>query len=221
MAMMTSAHIQSAVAELERAGAQTIIVLPTTTADHSTLTRQWDYIFGLREQSAYLDVPRVETRARLIWTETPTAHPIMGEIMLDHARELSADPANELVIIMGHGPQSAEDNEKELKTLAGHAAFIAREGGFADVKYANVQDDAPREVRAANVAVIRGWAQAAIDQGQEVIVVTTALTQSNVVGRMKSDVEGLARFNNKGLMLHPRFGDWIDTVIEARLAQAD
>ena len=111
MAMMTSDHIQTAITELEEAGADTIIILPTTTADNSTLLRQWDYIFSLREESAYLDVPRVETNARLVWTETPTAHPIMAEIMLDYARELSKQPANELVIIMGHGPQSIEDRD--------------------------------------------------------------------------------------------------------------
>lgn len=217
MAMMTSDHIRAAVAALEEAGAQTILILPTTTADHSTLTHQWDYIFGLEDESAYLDVPRVESKARLIWSDTPTAHPIMAEIMLDYARELSEQPDNELVIIMGHGPQSAEDNEKELVILARHADYVAREGGFAEVKFANVQDDAPTDVRAANVAIIRGWAQDAIDNGQQVIVVTTALTQSGVVGRMKTDVEGVARFNDKGLMQHPRFGAWVDSVIETRV----
>ena len=220
MAMMSSDHIQSAVSALEEAGAETIIVMPTTTADNSTLIRQWDYIFGLEEKSAYLDVPRVKTGARLIWTDTPTAHPIMGEIMLDYARELSRDPANELVIIMGHGPQSAEDNDKELAILAGHATYLAEEGGFADVKFGNVQDDAPKSVRAANAAMIRGWAQAALDEGRDVVVVTTALTQSGVVARMERDVEGVARFNGRGLMQHPRFGDWIDMQIETRVADA-
>lgn len=221
MAMMTSEHIQAAVTSLEEAGAETILILPTTTADHSTLIHQWDYIFGLEEESAYLDVPRVQTQARLIWTETPTAHPIMAEIMLDYARELSRDPANELVIIMGHGPQSAEDNEKELAILSRHADYIAREGGFMDVKFANVQDDAPTAVRARNAAMIRGWAQDGQDQGRDVVVVTTALTQSGALARMKRDVEGVARFNDKGLMQHPRFGAWIDTVIETRVADAN
>ena len=87
-----------------------------------------------------------------------------------------------------------------------------------DVKFANVQDDAPREMRAENVAIIRGWAQRALDDGHSVIVVTTALTQSNVVYRMQRDVEGVALFHDKGLMQHPRFGAWIDTVIAAKVA---
>jgi len=39
MAMMTSDHIQSAVSALEAAGAETIIVLPTTTADNGLYFR--------------------------------------------------------------------------------------------------------------------------------------------------------------------------------------
>lgn len=222
MAMMTSDHIQSAITALEEAGAETIIVIPTTTADNSTLVQQWDYIFGKTDESAYLDVPRVKSSAQVVWTDTPTADPIVTSIMLAYARELSTDPANELLIIMGHGPQSQADNEKELMILARHAEALKIEGGFNDVKFGNVQDDAPTEVRAANVAAIRGNAQDAVDQGHDVIIVTTSLTNSGVVKRMKSDVEGLAAFNDKGLMEHPLFGSWIDKVVaQAREAGSE
>jgi hypothetical protein len=218
MAMMTSDHIQSALDALTTSGAKTIVVIPTTTADHSTLTRQWDYIFGKRDDSAYLDVPRVETGARLVWTPTPTQHPIVAEIMLDYAKEKSTDPANETVIILGHGPQSEDDNRKELEILARHAAYIEREGGFADVMFGNVQDDAPPEVRAGNVAALRAQAQAAIDNGYRVIAVHTSLTQSGIVKRLNRDISDIADFNDKGLMQHPRFGDWIDEVVSASVA---
>lgn len=213
MAMMSSDHIRSAVAALEGAGAERILVLPVTTADRSTLVRQWDYIFGREAESAYLDVPRVEPTVSVSWADTPTAHPVVGDILLDHALEISEDPANELVIIMGHGPQSAEDNAHELAILEKHASHLEREGGFMDVKFANVQDDAPRAVRSANVEMIRDWARAALEKGRRVLVVHTALTQSGVVGRMRRDVEGVAEFNGKGLMQHPRFGEWIEAAI--------
>ena len=217
MAMMTSDHIQSAVTALEEAGAETIVVLPTTTADNSTLTRQWDYIFGRRDESAYLDVPRVTTSAKLVWTATPTAHPIMGEIMLDYALEKSTEPAEEVVVILGHGPQSAEDNAKELEILARHADFIQDAGGFHDVLFANVQDDAPPSIRAKNVESIRAQAQQAIDAGYRVIAVTTNLVSSGITQRLESDIGDLAAFNEKGLMLHPRFAGWINTVVTGGL----
>jgi hypothetical protein len=218
MAMMTSDHIQSAVGTLEDSGVETIVVIPTTTADHSTLTRQWDYIFGKRDDSAYLDVPRVETNARVVWTPTPTQHPIVAEIMLDYAQEKSTDPANETLIILGHGPQSEEDNAKELEILARHAAWIKEQGGFNDVIFGNVQDDAPPQVRSENVAKLRAQAQRAIDGGDRVIAVHTSLTQSGVVKRLNKDINDLAAFNDKGLMQHPRFADWIDEVVTASVA---
>jgi sirohydrochlorin cobaltochelatase len=217
MAMMTSDHIQSAVSALEQGGAGTIIVIPTTTADHSTLTRQWDYIFSRRDDSAYLDVPRVETSARLVWADTPTANPIVAEIMLDYALELSKNPASETVIILGHGPQSADDNAKELAILERHADYIKQTGGFGNVIFGNVQDDAPPEVRASNVVNLRAAAQQAIDDGHAVIAVHTSLTQSGIVKRLNKDIGDLASFNGKGLMEHPRFADWIDEVVAANL----
>ena len=217
MAMMTSDHIQTAINDLEAAGAETIVVMPTTTADNSTLTRQWDYIFGREEVSAYLDVARVETNARLVFTDTPTAHPIVAEIMLDYALEKSTDPANEAVVILGHGPQSEEDNAKELEILARHAEYIKAQAGFHDVVFGNVQDDTPPDVRAANVVQIRAMVQEHLDMGHKVIAVTTNLVQSGITGRLETDIGDLAEFNNKGLMLHPRFEAWIDEVVEAGL----
>lgn len=215
MAMMDSGHIQRAIDELEAAGARRILVLRTETGEANSLNRQWEFIFGRREDSAYLTVPRVSSKAEIIWGPTPTAHPIMGEIMLDHARALSSDPARELVVIMGHGPENEADNELDLAVMARHAETIRR-GGFAEVRFANVMDDAPPPVRAANVAMIRGWIAAAREQGREVIVVTNVLTQSSVMRRLQRDVDGTgAKFNDTGLMQHPRFADWIASVVDS------
>jgi hypothetical protein len=143
----------------------------------------------------------------------------MGEIMLEHALQLSSDPSNELVIIMGHGPMTPKENEMELAIMAKHAKAIQQGGGFKDVKYWNVQDDLPPDKRAANVAIVRGWIKDARDQGMGVIVVTNALTQSGIMGRLKRDVEGTgAKFNDAGLMQNPRFSDWINAAVEENLS---
>ncbi len=219
MAMMSSDTIASAVQRLEEAGAETIIVMPVTTADNSTLTRQWQYIFGNADEPAYLDTEIVSSKAKLIWTPTPTAHPIVAEIMGDYAKGLSEDPANETLFILGHGPQSKEDNDKELAILAKHAATIKERLGFAEVKYYNVQDDAPPDVRKANVKAIRADVDSEAAKGRRIIAVTTMLTASSVVRRLKEDVGPKADFEGRGLMEHPRFKDWINEQIEIALAQ--
>ncbi len=219
MAMMGSDHIQRAIDGLEAAGAKKILVLRTETGDTNSLQQQWQYIFGRRDDSSYLSVPRVTSNAELIWGPTPTAHPIMGQIMLEHAQQLSVDPTNELVMILGHGPMTPKENQMELAIMATHANVIQEGGGFKDVKYWNVQDDLPPDQRAENVAKIRGWINEAKDQGMDVIVVTNVLTKSGVMGRIERDVEGLdVKFNNTGLMENPRFADWIKAAVKENLS---
>ena len=221
MAMMGGDHIQRAVDGLEAAGAKTILVLRTETGDANSLVYQWEYIFGRRDESAYLSGPRVETDAEVIWGPSPTAHPLMADIMLDHAQQLSTNPANEMVMIMGHGAMTPKENEMDLATLAEHAASIKEKGGFQDVKYWNVQDDLPPEGRAANVQKIRGMIQTAKDQGLDVIVVTNVLTQSGVMGRLKADSDGLgAKFSDRGLMQNPLFSKWIKTALEENIGDS-
>ena len=218
MAMMSADHIQQAIDGLEAAGAKTILVLRTETGDTNSLNYQWQYIFGRRDEAAYLTIPRVTSTAEVIWGPSPTAHPIMGEIMLEHALDLSTDAANELVIIMGHGPMTPKENEMDLAIMATHAKAIQVGGGFNEVKYWNVQDDLPRDKRAVNVARVRGWIKDARDQGMDVIVVTNALTQSGIVDRLKNDVDGTgAKFNDTGLMQNLRFSDWIQAAVEENL----
>ena len=219
MSMMSADHIQNAIDGLEAAGAKKILVLRTETGETNSLNYQWQYIFGRRDESTYLSVPRVTTNAEIIWGPSPTAHPIMGEIMLENARALSSDPANELVIIMGHGPMTPKENEMDLAIMAKHAAAVQEAGGFKDVKYWNVQDDLPADKRAVNVGKVRNWIKDAQAQGMDVIVVTNVLTQSGIMKRLKNDVDGTgAKFNDAGLMQNERFADWIKAAVEENLS---
>ena len=147
------------------------------------------------------------------------AHPIIGEILTDHAMEMSTDPSNELVVIMGHGPSDVPDNDKELAILAEQAERLIA-AGFARVEVANVQDDAPLDMRAANVERIRGWITGAQDAGMDVIVVPTAMTESGLMRKLVKDLaEYAVAFNDSGVMTHPRFPDWIDEVIANATAE--
>jgi len=218
MAMMNGNHIQKAVDGLEAAGAKTILVLRTEMGDVNRLNFHWQYLFGLREEASYLSAPRIQTGAKIIWGPSPTAHPIMGEIMLDYAKALSTEPSNELVVMMGHGAMTQKENDMDLAIMAEHAQIIKAGGGFADVKFWNVQDDLPADQRLANVTKIRGWIADAKEQGRDVIVVTNALTQSLLVSKLQEDVSGLdVKFSDLGLMQSPRFADWISAAVDENL----
>ncbi|TDI63689.1 MAG: hypothetical protein E2O89_05585 [Alphaproteobacteria bacterium] len=209
MAMMTSAHIQSAVDDLVAAGAKTIVVMPTTFTD-SGLSRQWGYIFGQYEEAQWLSVPIVKTDAKILIARKLAGSPEISSIMLDFALEISTDPSNELLIVVSHGPEGEEDNVRELALLEGHAQTMRQDSDFTDIQVITLQDDAPAAIRAANVETFRSWVEAATNEGKRVLIVSNLITTGGVHRKIRRDLAGLEyQFNTKGLMLHPLFQDWI------------
>jgi len=211
MTMMSSAHIQKSVDELEAAGARTIVVLPTEIGDNTSLIRQWDYAFGRTDTSSYLDVERIRSKARIVLARTPTTSPLLTEILVDYVRNISKDPAKETLVLIAHGPEDPNDNSKELANLAVHAA--------GDVQYGTLQDDAPPAIRQQNVDRMRGWIKAATDAGHRVIVVPVLIVSgSGVSGRIERDLAGLDYINvDKGIAEHPLFDRWIRDTVAAAL----
>lgn len=214
MAMMSSDHIQAAVDELTNSGADTVLVMPVTTLKSGGLIGQWRYIFGLRDDAPWMSVARVESDARIVFGPTPTTDPLISEILLDNATQLSRDPAIEVVALIAHGPDNAEANAKELVILEQHAAVIRAGRAFAEVRGFTLQDDAPTAVREANIEKVRNWVQAATDQDRRVIVLTTLPVKGSVHKKIRRDLEGLDYLlSEKGVVENVLFSEWIDAVI--------
>ena len=222
MAMMMSSHIQSSVDDLTDAGAATIVLVPTALTEHNTLTRQWQYVFGMIDESSYLDVPRVKTDARVLMTAHFDAHPLISEILLDHVNEVSSSPETETVIIVGHGPEDIEDNELDLAVQAPHVERLKSQGGFRDVKMINLQDDAYPPIRASNVKKLRRWITSAQRRGDTVIVVVATSASFGVQQHIREDLRGLDYiFADKGYSEHPNYQRWIEVAVDERLAAAE
>ena len=214
MAMMMSEHIQLALDDLEAAGAKEIVVVPVTSSATNELYRQWRYIFGKQEKSEFASVPQVKTKAKIHFIPPPGDNPLVAEIILDGAQELSENPKNELVIIAGHGPSSAEDNAEELKALSKLAKIVKADGGFAAVEGITLQDEAPPEIRAANVAKLRKMVSDATARGQKVIVVTNLISARSIQAKMRSDLKDLEyEFSPKGIAMHPNFMKWMTEAV--------
>jgi sirohydrochlorin ferrochelatase len=218
MAMMMSDHIQVALDDLVAAGAREIVVVPVVSSASNELYRQWLYIFGRQESAEFATVPRVKTSAAVRIIPPPGDNPLIAEILLDHAMEISADPKSEVVIIAGHGPSSAEDNERELKVLAGLARIIQEDGDFASVQGITLQDDSAPEVRAANVKRLRAMIETAQQGGKRVLVVTNLIGARTIQGKLREDLEGLEyKFNSKGIAQHDNFIKWMGEAVRKEL----
>jgi len=219
MSMVMSDHIQLALDDLVAAGVQDIVVIPIVSTEHNTMIRQWQYIFGLRDEPSYATVRQVETETNVIFADPPNDDPLVAEILLDHALEISDNPENEVVIVAAHGPSSAEDNRIELEMLNSLAKIVEEDGGFVAAHAVTLQDDAPPEVRAANVERLRALVEGAAKDGRDVLVVTNLIGARTIQAKLRKDLKGLDyKFNAKGISQHDNFTTWIGEIVRAAAA---
>lgn len=222
MNMMTSAPVQSSVDDLTERGAKKIILVPTVVTSHNTLIRQWEYIFSMRDESEYLDVSLVETGAEVVMAKPFNDHPLITEALLDFTKTKSANPANEVVIIVGHGPEDVEDNIPDLEILQAHVDRIKVAGKFSDVKVINLQDDAYPPIRKSNVKKLRRWVTSAQRADKDVIVTVITTASHGVQEHIREDLRGLDyAFADQGLSEHPNYLKWIESTVEEQLAKAE
>jgi hypothetical protein len=222
MAMMQSAHLQSAVDDLQERGVTRIVLVPNgATTPYNTLTRQWKYIFDIDDEEAtYLEVPKIQSDAEFVMTSHFGDNELITEILYDHAKEVSKDPANEVVIIVGHGPEDTEDNIPDLEILQVHVDRIAAKNEFADVKIINLQDDAIPAIRESNVRKMRRWVKQANKKEQTPVVVALAAASHGMQTHIRQDLRGLDYvFADKGMSEHPKYIEWIASVIEDAIAE--
>lgn len=219
MAMMASDHIQASVDDLTAAGAKTIVVVTGQATESNSLSRQWNYVFGRGDIVSYATVPRLKTDTKMIFVGSYGFNPMIAGIMVDHAREVSKDPANELVLLVTHGPEEPEDNVVELETLQKYADHIKTTVGFSDVKAISLQDDALPALREGNVKRMRRYAEVATRQGKRVLVVAAVTQSLGIQQKLYSDLDGIAfTYNEKGLSGHPKYVDFIAESVRAALA---
>jgi sirohydrochlorin cobaltochelatase len=218
MSMMMSQHIQLGIDDLVAAGATNIVVVPIVSTEYNTMIRQWHYIFGLEEEPAYATVPQIQTNARIAFAEPPGDDPFVAEILVEYASEISTDPKKEVVIIVAHGPSLEADNQLQLELMRNLAEIMQEDGGFSAVYAATLQDDAPPEVRSANVEKLRDMIESATADGKEVLIVTNLMGAYTIQSKLRKDLDGLDyRFNAKGLVQHDRFIEWIGDAVRVEV----
>jgi hypothetical protein len=195
MSMMMSDHIRWGVKDLEAAGVKTIVVVPIVSTKYNTMMRQWQYIFGQYDEASYATVPQVQTSAQILIANPPGDNPLVAEILLDHAMDISEDPANEVVIIAAHGPSFEEDNQA-----------------------ITLQDDAPKSIRDRNVAKLRAMVEGAQADGKQVLVVTNLIGTRTIQAKLREDLKGLDfKFNKNGIAGHSNFMKWMGEAVREQL----
>ena len=220
MAMGNSKHIQEGINHLEEAGAKTIIVVMAFFNENNEVSDQVRYIFGKSDKAMWPPVDRVKSNAKIVFASYIDDNPLLAEILTDEAKKKSIDPKNETVIIVGHGPVNPEYNKKALKVMESLAKEVKASGGFRDVKAWNLQDDAPKEVRSANVKIIRGMIEEVSKNGGTALVVGMLISSRGIQHKIKEDFKGLDyKFYEEGVVTHENFGRWVGEAVTQAISK--
>lgn len=213
-------RFQTVVAELQRAGAQKIIVVPALVSSHSGHYDQIRYLAGQldgldEEMMHHLHMSGIERVTNVPMLVTPAlddASELAG-VLAARAKKIEPSPAGRALFLFGHGPNSAEDYAAWMANLRPVADSVKRATGFASVAIELVRDDAPAAVRGEAVKRAReiiSLQQAATNK--DVIVVPILVSSGDVSQRkLPADLAGMPIvYTGEPLLLDTQLARWVE-----------
>lgn len=218
-------RFQDVVATLELSGVQEIVVVPLLVSSHSGHYEQIRWLAG---DSIVLD-DQMRHHLHMSGIERPTSRipirvapalddaPELARVLADRGRALAAslgvDPSSRALLLVGHGPNSAEDNAAWMKALRSVADSVRGWTGFRDVRVDLVRDDAPAAVRAEAVQHVRELiALQSAMTGADVLVVPVLIATGSISrDKLPADLSGTPhRYLAEPLLPHPALVRWIE-----------
>ncbi|MDH5234584.1 MAG: hypothetical protein OEW77_06460 [Gemmatimonadota bacterium] len=221
----STTRFQDAVARLERAGSSAIVVVPLLVSSHSGHYEQVRWLSGhsselgaeMRHHLAMSGIDRPTTRLPVCLSPALDDAPELAHVLRDRALRLADSlgtrPDGRALLIVGHGPNSAEDNAEWMANLRPVADSVRVWTGFRDVRVDLVRDDAPPAVRAEAVRHVR-----------ELLVLQRAMTDTDVLvvpllvargavsrDKLPRDLAGTPHvYGGATLLPHPAIVRWIE-----------
>lgn len=220
---------QDAVAKLEAAGAERVVVVPLLASSHSSHYEQIRWLTGETEELNDMmmhhlhmgGIHRAHGETPLHLTPALDQSPEIAPILVERALALVDEPSEHALFIVGHGPNSAEDNALWMKNLREVMAVVARETGFRDVKLGLLRDDAPEEVRAEAVRSIRETIGLQKELTGRPVAVVPVLVSRGYLGQVKipRDLDGLdIAYVGEGLLPHMDVARWVERRVRDAVA---
>jgi sirohydrochlorin ferrochelatase len=215
---------QHEVAALRTAGATSIVVVPLFMSSHSEHLDQLRWLIGQRAaldstMMHHLHMGGIERPSDLAGLRLATALDSASELagaLTQRAIQLSDRRAERAVLLLGHGPNGAEDYARWMTALRPVAERVRRDAGYRFASVELVRDDAPPLVRAEAVRRVREivtWLNAAT--GFPVIVVP-ALVATGTVSRetFRRDLAGLpVVYTGDALLPNAGMARWVERVV--------
>jgi sirohydrochlorin ferrochelatase len=152
----------------------------------------------------------VATTLPIRMTAALDRHPLIGAIVADRAKSISAAPENEAVIIVAHGPVPDDDNRRWLDDMAVLAGQTKASAPYASVDYMTVRDDAGPALRDAATSELREKVSSQIAQGRRVLIVLHLMSFGGIEQGVRKRLEGLEyTMTTQALMPDARIVQWV------------
>jgi hypothetical protein len=243
--MAARASIQTAVDKLIARGVTEIVAVPLFVSSWSSVITSTEYLLGLRAQAppalaiyakmnhapaatagaarhgdhdAAADgtIP-IKSSVPVRMTPALNDHPIVSDILSSRAREISRDLAKEALIVVAHGPSEEDDNRRWLADMAALTARIQQATAFASSDYLTLRDDAPKPVRDAATAQLRGIVQRELAAGRRVLIVPLLIAFGGIERGLRERLDGLPyTMATSALVPDDRLAAWVLAMSEKR-----
>jgi sirohydrochlorin ferrochelatase len=237
--MASRPAIQTAVDKLVERRVSRIVAVPLFISSHSSVVTSTAYLLGIRQEmpadlkifarmnhaahgggtgheqhgaadSAVDNTKPVNSPVPIHMTDALNHHRLVGEILIDRAREISTTPQQEAVIIVAHGPVPDDDNQRWLDDMRRLAAQMETVTPYAAIRYLTVRDDAPQPIKDAATAELRALVEEQRQQNRRVLVVPLLLSYGGIEKGIRQRLDGLTYvMAERALMPDDRLAAWI------------
>lgn len=226
-----ASRFQDAAARLVEGGATRIVVVPMLMSSHSGHYEQIRYLAGevealdetMMHHLHMAGIERANVSVPMHVAKAIDDSPDVARVLAERSLALADDPAAQALFIVGHGPNSAEDNAAWMANLRPVADSVRAITGFRDVKVGLVRDDAPPAVRAEAVMTVREMIRMQHDlTGRDVVVVPALISRGQISQeKIPADLAGLPIiYSGDALLPHEGLARWIEARVAGVVAQA-
>lgn len=160
--------------------------------------------------SHHMETPeRIDTKCSFVLSRRGVGEsPLVDDILIDRVQSLSANPANESVLILAHGPADEAENERWLANMRLRAQAIHDIGLFRHVCVETLREDWPDRRREAERR-IRQYVESGGTDGGRVIVIPFRIAGFGPYAEILKGLEYVS--DGRGFCPHPNITRWIET----------
>lgn len=153
----------------------------------------------------------VVSKASIRWTRALDNHPIVEDILLSRAKSISETPANEVVVVVAHGPVKDDENQKWLADMNELVGAMRKHGNFKRIEYMTVRDDAPPPIRNKATAELRAIVEKATLENSRVLIVPLLLSYGGIEAGVQKRLDGLTyTMCKQALLPDERLVKWVE-----------